>query len=221
MLSLYAKTNDVITIDKKDYKIDFSFNRVLANMDLSHNEKISDKIKIKYCLMNYLNLSKQEMKELSWNVNKQELILTSITEKLFGKSKESSNDQSTKNEDKSAYSFTEDADFIYASFMKDYGINLIEQRNKMHWNEFKALFVSLSQDTKIADIMRIRSWKPSKEDSKERIADMRKLQNIYALDSTQQQLEEIELERQIMSQMNADERIAYAKERLKKLEEGG
>lgn len=221
MLSLYAKQNDVITIDNKEYPINLSFNRVLANIELSQNEKISDEVKVKYYLMNYLKLTKKELDGMGWDYLQQREIYLAITMKLFSGEISATSKNTTENDDKSVYSFSEDADFIFSSFLKDYKINLIEERDKLHWYEFKALFNSLSQDTKMIEVIRIRQWKKSEHDTKEYVENMLKLQKIYALKQSQQEFELVEVERQKMAAMTSDERVKYAKEQLKKLEEGG
>lgn len=53
-----------------------------------------------------------------------------------------------------AYSFKDDAQYIYASFMKTYGINLLEA--KMHWWEFMALFRGLTNQ--MSDIIQYRCY---------------------------------------------------------------
>ncbi len=221
MLSLYAKPNYFVEVDGIRYPVDFSFNRVLANMDLSQNSEISDVTKARYHLMNYLRLSKEELKELGWNFLQQREVYLAITMKLFSQELEKTVNNQNKNDDKSVYSFSEDADFIFSSFLKDYNINLIEQRNKMHWNEFKALFVSLSSDTKMSEVILIRQWTKGEHDTDEYCESMRKLQKNYALKQSQQEYELIELERQKMASMSPDERIEYAKRMAKKIEEGG
>lgn len=216
MLSLHAKQKDSIEIDGVKYPIDFNFNVVLANMELSQNKEISDFTKVKASLINYLDVTKETLDK--WGFMMQREIYLTITLKLFEVEPIETKSTTKKNDDKSAYSFSEDADFIFASFLKDYNINLLEKRNKMHWNEFKALFVSLSQDTKMAEVMRIRTWKKSENDSDEYVSQMRELQKVYALKQTQEQYELIEIERQKMANMTLDERRAYAKKRLE--EEG-
>lgn len=53
--------------------------------------------------------------------------------------------------------FEEDGDYIYASFMQEYGIDLINEQGRLSWKKFLYLFNGLSADTKIKQIMRIRS----------------------------------------------------------------
>ncbi|WP_077735629.1 Gp15 family bacteriophage protein [Bacillus sonorensis] len=57
------------------------------------------------------------------------------------------------------YDLTEDAAYIYASFLQDYGIDLIEQQGKLHWKKFNALLSSLSDDTKFRKVVEIRRMK--------------------------------------------------------------
>lgn len=52
--------------------------------------------------------------------------------------------------------FENDGEYIYASFMMDYGIDLIEEQGRLPWKKFIALFQGLSEGTKIQEVMRIR-----------------------------------------------------------------
>lgn len=53
--------------------------------------------------------------------------------------------------------YQEDGEFIYASFLQAYGIDLFEVN--LHWHKFKALILGLPDDTKMAQIMGMRGWK--------------------------------------------------------------
>lgn len=78
------------------------------------------------------------------------------------------------------YSYTEDADYIYAAFMQAYGIDLIDQQGKLHWAKFKALLNGLPSDTTFSNILQIRGWSPAK-DKEKRNAQMQRLQKVYKL----------------------------------------
>ena len=67
----------------------------------------------------------------------------------------------------------EDGEYIYASFMKDYGIDLLAV--DMHWHVFKALFSSLSDDTKIAKIMSMRGYKKSNKTIDEQYSELKRV----------------------------------------------
>ena len=55
--------------------------------------------------------------------------------------------------------FDIDADYIYASFMQAYGIDLID--SDMHWHKFSALLNALPGDTVMAQIMGFRGYSGS------------------------------------------------------------
>lgn len=52
--------------------------------------------------------------------------------------------------------FEYDGEYIYSSFMLDYGIDLIDEQGRLPWKKFIALFHGLSENTKIREVMRIR-----------------------------------------------------------------
>lgn len=79
--------------------------------------------------------------------------------------------------------FEEDGDYIYASFMQDYGIDLIKEQGKLPWKKFLYLFNGLSQDTKIKQVMRIRDMKVPAYNGKntKQIQEINELKSYYAL----------------------------------------
>ena len=81
------------------------------------------------------------------------------------------------------FDFEDDGEYIYASFMQDYGIDLIEEQGRLPWNRFIALFQGLGADTKIKEVMRYRGMeipKPNKSNQKE-IQEIMELKTYYAL----------------------------------------
>ena len=79
--------------------------------------------------------------------------------------------------------FEEDGAYIYASFLMDYGIDLIDMQGKLPWKKFIALFHGLSERTKIREVMRIRSMKLPAYNGKngEQIRELQELKSYYAL----------------------------------------
>lgn len=67
----------------------------------------------------------------------------------------------------------DDGEYIYASFLKDYGIDLLTV--DMHWHVFKALFSSLSDDTKISQIMSMRGYRKSNKNVEEQYAELKRM----------------------------------------------
>lgn len=75
----------------------------------------------------------------------------------------------------------QDAEYIFASFQQAYGINLIEEQGKLHWNEFQALLHGLPNHTIMKRVIEIRDWEPSTGDSAEFKRKMEKAQKRVAL----------------------------------------
>lgn len=59
-----------------------------------------------------------------------------------------------------AFDFELDGEYIYASFLQAYGIDLIDQQGKLSWRKFMALFEGLPADTKMKEIIKIRLSDP-------------------------------------------------------------
>ncbi|MDD6214204.1 MAG: Gp15 family bacteriophage protein [Firmicutes bacterium] len=77
------------------------------------------------------------------------------------------------------FSFSEDADLIYAAFLSEYGIDLCSA--ELHWWQFRALFSALPQDCRLMQVVGFRSTDPGEiKDSKKR-SFYRKMRRIYAL----------------------------------------
>lgn len=58
------------------------------------------------------------------------------------------------------YSFSHDAPYIYAAFMRQYGLDLTKAN--LHWLQFKALFAALDENEPFVKIMEYRSCDISK-----------------------------------------------------------
>ena len=55
-----------------------------------------------------------------------------------------------------------DSEYIYASFMAEYGIDLCDV--KLHWWKFKALLIGLNDESKLKQIMSMRTYTKSNKD---------------------------------------------------------
>lgn len=85
------------------------------------------------------------------------------------------------------YSFEYDGDYIYSAFLEQYGIDLTYA--KLHWWKFRALFLSLSDKTKLSEIIGYRSVQISGKMSKEEKEFYKKMKKIYALPKNQKEEE--------------------------------
>jgi hypothetical protein len=85
--------------------------------------------------------------------------------------------------------YFEDGDYIYASFLQAYGIDLVDV-DHLHWHKFQALMRSLPEDTKLSQIMGYRSWR---NDKRKHETVMRELKNVWELRSKTEQEEHDEM----------------------------
>lgn len=87
----------------------------------------------------------------------------------------------TSRSNKRYYDYGEDADYIYAAFRQQYGDDLITSH--MHWWEFRAKFMALTEATEFVKIMQYRGTDTSKIKCREERSRIKKLQARYALKS--------------------------------------
>ena len=83
--------------------------------------------------------------------------------------------------------FLQDAPYIYAGFRQAYGIDLYDVQGTLHWIKFLSLFRALPQDTRIMEIVDIRTRplpKPNKHNGEE-IRALLKAKEAYKLTITQ------------------------------------
>ena len=83
----------------------------------------------------------------------------------------------------SVFDFEYDGEYIYSSFMLDYGMDLFEMRGTLHWKKFIALFKGLSEKTKMREVMRIRTMEIPQYNGKngKQIQDIQELKSYYGL----------------------------------------
>lgn len=79
--------------------------------------------------------------------------------------------------------FEKDGDYIYASFMQAYRIDLIQEQGRLPWKKFLYLFNGLPADTKIKQIMRIRQMPVPEYNGKnsKEIQEINEMKSYYAL----------------------------------------
>ena len=111
-------------------------------------------------------------------------LLQAVTSVLFPPSKQTGHQKSM--------DFIQDGPLIYAAFMQAYGIDLNAQRGKLHWWKFNALLRGLPSDTRLMEVVRIRTKPmppPNEHNAKER-AELARLKQEYALQLTAEEREE-------------------------------
>lgn len=136
-MTLYDRLPESIEVDGEAFEIYPSFDRVLEALD-SFAVDASDEARADYlCELLIKGSPKDKTKALN----------AYFAVMLDGKPSDGPR----------AFDFGQDSKYIYAAFVQAYGIDLYDQRDKLHWWKFIALFNALPSDTLMAEIMRIRT----------------------------------------------------------------
>lgn len=184
MFSLAYPLVDTTEVDGATYSLDLSFDNVLRLIDMLGDKELSDVVQIETGLVMLLG------EELDCDIERKANIFYSLYEKLIATDfkKEQAVDikgnpmPSESMEGGPVYSLIEDAEYIYASFMQDYGMDLFEYQGKLHWNKFQALLSGLRDDTKFKKVMEIRQMElPTGKGSEKHRTEVLKAKREYAL----------------------------------------
>lgn len=165
----------VIVFRENEYRLDLTYDKVL-NVKRMYTEKLLDDADILTGALELFGIPERVVLRLSWP-ERSALLEQIFREKIAGRPRPQIGQQ------KILFGFEEDGEYIYASFMQAYGIDLIDQQGKLPWNRFMALFQGLPSGTKIKEIMRIRDMDvpaPNGKNQKE-IQQITELKMYYAL----------------------------------------
>ncbi len=157
------------------YRTNAAYDTVLAMQKLYKDERLSDAEKAEQALCMLLR-HRRLVKVMSPEMK------TGLLEEIF-KSQIAVPAKPPSREKTRVVDFELDGEYIYASFYQDYGIDLVEEQGRLHWKKFLALFQGLSDETKIKQIMNIRSMdipEPTKYNQKQ-IQKLLELKSYYAL----------------------------------------
>lgn len=194
MFSLYQKINDDVEIAGEKYPLNASFDVILKLIDLLKEKRLSDINKLKLSIM-LLFGRESELSKLSIEAQSEAIrqvfdtyLSSSKSDKPVKRDLQGNIMPELEEENKVLYSINYDAEYIYASFMQAYGLDLLEQQGKLHWFKFKALLSGLPEDTKFEQVMSIRSWKKPSNSKNAHETQMKKLQEIYALPDTESEV---------------------------------
>ncbi|WP_152658297.1 Gp15 family bacteriophage protein [Oceanobacillus sp. CFH 90083] len=175
------------TFEGIEYELDMAFDNILDIFDQMENQFLRDHEKILRCLR--LLLDNQELPhswqsriEL-WNYIYENFIVFKEKELVVYDRKGNKVPLPKEgDEDNKRYiDLEQDAEYIYASFLQAYDIDLFKQQGIMHWHTFKALLNALPSDTIMQRIIQIRLWEPSKHDTPKYKKEMEKLQRLHAI----------------------------------------
>lgn len=150
MLSLTDTPLPAIKFDGETYQINLAFDNVIKYLELVEDDSENKELKALK-----LFFGDQEIPlDPDFIESSFKLINETITKSAYQGN--SSKDWSMNIAPQHIYSYEQDADAIYSSFMMQYHIDLLKERGKMHWCVFRALFDGLGEDTPIQRIIELR-----------------------------------------------------------------
>lgn len=150
MLSLTDTPLSAIKFDGETYQINLAFDNVIKYLELVEDDSENKELKALKLFFGDQEIPlNPDFIESSFK-----LINETITKSAYQGN--SSKDWSMNIAPQHIYSYEQDADAIYSSFMMQYHIDLLKERGKMHWCVFRALFDGLGEDTPIQRIIELR-----------------------------------------------------------------
>lgn len=173
-MKLYEPFPDRITVDGQEYRLSLWFDRVLRFYDVLDDPDLTDEEKTEAGFAWLVDVRKTP------SVEAQNRVLQQLMNEVIAPPQRR---LSTQKQPKRCVDFSFDAEEIYSSFRQVYGIDLIQERGRLHWCAFLAMFRGLPEDSPIKQIMRIRSEDipaPNKHNA-EYIRRLTELKTLYAL----------------------------------------
>lgn len=184
MLNLAYPIENKAIINGIEYELDMSFDNILRLFDLLENKSLNDIEKIETGLLMLIDNKLDD-----YDIQDKAKIFIEIFKSAIGAEKEEQPVDLDGNpmpvaskENKKVYDLAQDAEYIYASFMSDYNIDLFEEQGKLHWHKFKALLNGLTDKSKFMRVVDIRQAEmPKGKGMQKEREQLRKLKEHYAL----------------------------------------
>lgn len=189
MLDLSRKLTDTLVIDDEEFPLNLSFDNVLRLFEMWRDEDVPEFVKPHFGIRiltgeTLEDFTVEEMSEVFNEVFEEHISLSTVEDNhveydLAGNPMKTT--ASNGKQEQAPYDIRYDGDYIYASFLQAYGIDLFDVQGELHWKKFNALLSGLPEGTKFMEVIKIRKWKAQKGDSAEYKEEMRRLQKDYAL----------------------------------------
>nr|WP_321314926.1 bacteriophage Gp15 family protein [uncultured Ligilactobacillus sp.] len=186
MLSLTNDLIDSVVYKGKEYKLDFSFDNVIRFYEMLDDEEFDDNEKIGIAIEMLFENPKAIPNDEDFILKTIERFSDVINESPYG----NSNGTDVNVMPTRYFSYTKDAGAIYASFMQQYHIDLEQERGKLHWDKFKALFDGLGEDTYIQRIISIRQKTTNNVDDPKEVQAIVEAQNYFRLEDPKYSVEQ-------------------------------
>lgn len=154
-----------------DFRTSIKFTLIIEDSDKSKEDKLLEGLRLYYPRYERLTDIGEAVNKMLWFYN-------------CGKEDDEDDIRSARHggnnnvSPEKAFSYDVDSDLIYAAFYEQYGIDL--QTASLHWWQFRALFLCISEKTHVGKIMGYRTVDLSGLD-KEQAAYYRKMRRMYRL----------------------------------------
>lgn len=191
MLDISRKLVDELILEiegeEQIFPLLLSFDRVLKLFEMWGDEEIPEIMRPLLALkiltgVSFENLTVDEAMEIVRTIFEEHIQTRKVDDEVeYDLAGNVIKTTSSEESHKRLYNLKYDGDYVFASFMQAYRIDLIEEIGKLHWKKFNALLVGLPEGTKFAEVLKIRSYEPQKGDSQEYIEKMRELQREFRL----------------------------------------
>lgn len=187
MISLTNELEHSIVIGNRIVEVDFTFDVVLKWYELLEDDSINDIEKTLIGFRMFIGeTSEYDEQEV---VEAMQSISTYLSQSAYGNFNDEEIEPEFEVEPESPtkyYSYTKDAEAIYASFLFDYNIDLVDVQGVMHWDKFKALFNNLSDKSPFQRIVNIRQTDPNEyKDDPKAMQKIIEAQEFYRLEDEQ------------------------------------
>ncbi|WP_017379737.1 Gp15 family bacteriophage protein [Paenisporosarcina sp. TG-14] len=149
MLTLTQRFDDKVEIQGEIYVLDLSFDNVLRVLEV----------------FNDVDFNPYERLEMAFSMlipNEPDVPFQTKDQMVLFVLKEYAGidfEQSEQPKEKPYFDLYQDAGYIFASFLQDYGMNLYDYHGKLHWKQFQSLLSSLGEKTKFKEAIKYRATK--------------------------------------------------------------
>jgi|SRR5690625_512690 len=184
-MNLAYPIDDTVEINGKTYVLDMAFDNILRLFELIQDKTLDEVTKVETGLIMLIDDSLE-----GTSTKEKAEIFVEIFKNAVGEAEKKQLVDLDGNpmpdiseDDKKAFDLAQDAEYIYASFMHTYQIDLFEQQGKLHWKKFKALLNGLSEDSIFSRVVGIRTAElPSGKGMQKERERLRKLKQKFALE---------------------------------------
>lgn len=178
--------------------LNLAFDNILRLFDLFADKTVRDDWKVDIACE--MLIKEYEIVQEADIYEKNELLLFILSEFLHLDLSEekSSGGEGTNSR---SFDFEKDAGMIYASFMSVYNMDLFEQQGKLHFLKFMQLLEHIDDNSKIKEVIRIRT-EPLPAPDKHNKAERERLQKLKSLYSLEKDMTEEEQQEKLSQQFN-------------------